>query len=511
MARDGMPTDAVKLLRDSSSRFAQDPRDELGFLDRTWQENYLSALIRDFSSQIPRLVPATFLLGTAPLVHTACLASRTETLVFIDLRETTAVAMLSDRLRRRLVEGYGPGSADDQRADVPLAVRPEQTRYQIIGLVSTAMVGSALDALDGRGEVQLSSLRALAFAADRADEGVASLALLRNISEASQVSVPDAFPAWNPTTQAFIVAHEFAHLHVGGDIQAGVLKGDLQASQFVWELMHGTGDMRARYIQRTIDDLSPYDAASARECRQGIDHLGEGADLEAEALADIVAMMAATSLLIGDVDAGLRLDQRRPYPPEDLYMWLSTCAAVALNQAAREMGRSLTRATAKNGGHGSDEGCARALATYLFRSWTSVIAACVVARCDADMADRVNAGAQVVMAGLQCLTELRTGIETAVRGYRHSKPPPPNEFLRGAELLGLRVGERMVDRHQRIVEEREPAAALASIRASYDEGTKVLFYVGAEPPDARLAELGLPELNGDEEWRTKLWEIPEIQ
>ena len=499
-AANGMPTEASALLRASAASFSAKSRSEQGFLHREWQESYLSALVRDFNTQINHPAPTTVVLGTAPLVHTTLLASRNGALIFFDVREAAIVATLSQRLRRIVEHVYSPHSP----VAMPPVMQPEQKLYQATGLVAMTVLGGMLDAYDGQTDLRQPSLRAAGFLADRTEDGVRSLDVLRSTWESGHLQTQDEFfPAWNPTTPAFILAHEFGHLYTGGPIHEGVLQTSFLDDQYTWGIFGDCRKSRAHFALRVAEDLERYDPISAQQSRQGVESLDSDPALSAETLTDVIAMVAATSLLTNGDEIALNLASPPDYPPADLLMWQSTAVAVALMQAARDMGTSI--ATNRTAGMWTDPH--KALGTYLLRAWTSVLASIVVEQQESTIEDRMTAGRRLILAGIQQLTELRAGIEAALIGKPPpDQTPPTNDVLKGAAILGIRVGNQKKNTHLRHAELNKPVDTLDSIRSAYRDSIKRLFDLSTHLLDARYRELPWLPGGADEELRRKLWE-----
>ncbi len=499
-----MPTVASLLVRGVAPIFLAAPRGESGFLKREWQEIYLSALARDFSIQIPHPGAATVVLGTASLPHTTALASQSEALVFVDLHQIAIVTTLSERLRRVVELVYGSDSK--QHHDSALPLLPHQKHFQAMGLVALAALGGALDACEGRTTgLPPGPVRAMGFLADRAAEGIRSLALLRGVWESGHQSGKDEqFPSWNPTTPAFIVAHEFGHLYMGGNIHHGAFESSFRDNPYMLSIAAECLQQRVHWAQRVIEDLQRYDDSAAQQCRSGVDDMKDDPALHFETFADVIAMVAATSLLTRDDEIALDLDNPPSYPPADLLMWHSTAAGVALVQAAREMGRQITTT---NIGSTSEASFSRALGAYLLRAWASVVAAVLMKQRESSYEARVIAGHRLILAGLQCMTELRAGVEDALGGEPLvERPPPRGDFARGAELFGVRLGDRKITTRQRLAEDSDPACALTKMRTSHDECVSLLFRVGFEPFEADYRDHPELPFNTPEQRKKNLWE-----
>ena len=484
-----MPKEAPSLLLDSASSFAEASPLQAGYLRRRWQQRYLTALAWDFNGQIQHRGALTVALGTAPLVHTSTLVREGEALIFFDLREGVLLATLAQRLRHVCELVYTPSGLG--LPSTPLHA-PEQSHFHSLGLTCLAALGAAMDTYHGRPAIEPPQVRALAFLADRMNEGIRSLSGLAGLSRIQQEDVEaGSFPTWDPLTPAFVLAHEFGHLFTGSPLREGGFANSMNQNLYSWRTWADSYALAPRLAMQTVDDLQRYDEVTAEQCRQGLTDLQGASDLKFETFADVVAAVAATSLL-GEGEISLDCDGDPVYPPHDLFGWYSTAVAVALMHATRMIGAELTRIDAVDWTSSESPDFSRALGAYLLRSHTAVVAMTMAPQKQSEIEDRMTVASGLILAGMQCLAEIRAGVETALRGVPlHEVEAPKTEVAKGARMFGVRLGDATIDTHRKLAEEPLSEQALLKIEAAHREALSTLFDIGGQPFEARYRDVDL--------------------
>jgi hypothetical protein len=193
------------------------------FRRRDWQQRYLTALVRGFEANIDHPIPATVVFGTAPLIQTSSYLTDTEGLIFFDVREMALVSTLSQRLRRQVDLMYGQEPKKSTSCE-SVFDGPDQVYFQVLGLVAFFALESLLESLSGRTSETVSTMEAAGYLADRLNDGLQSLLL---VTDAVDRPPQDRYPAWDPTTAAFILGHEFGHLFLKGGFNGGMKREPL--------------------------------------------------------------------------------------------------------------------------------------------------------------------------------------------------------------------------------------------------------------------------------------------
>ncbi len=470
----GREVDAASLLRGISSDYAT-PSYGGVYFKRRWQEPYLLALVADIADRVSPCCTTTVDIGAARYASTSCIASSTEAHLFVDLRAVTLVGMLAHRLRRMVEVAYEPS----RHHSIGL-LDPLQTLIQARGLVAQILQASMLDALDGRSDVAGPVLSSLGRLADRIGEGLASLHWLSEISNAGDAG-DESLPSWNPIAPAFAIGHEFGHLLLGGNARGDAFRAGSARILTVFDTWRRVRDVTDRSIAALVETLAGYDHVNAERCHKGLDLFSGDGQLTQEPLADIIGLICAVDVLAGDI--GLKIPaSRSPEPATDLLLWQATVVATSIAQAAKRLGvEAAHEPRAERGARFT-----QALAVYLIRSTTSVLCTTMYASDEVTAGDVQLYGERVLLAGLQCLTELCTMLDRAFAGVSEEAPiPPPTDEARGAQLLGLRQGAVRQGRFECLAA-GSPSEAWEEIVATHADNAATLFDMGAQPEHARL-------------------------